>query len=130
MKKSLLWAAGLTVLLGGGTLASASDDMKAQDQSATISGCVSASADGKTFTLTESNAASMARPKSWTLVATSGVDLSKYANHKVEITGTSDAKRGVTADTPAITDDKTSAAAAAGPRFQVKQVQDISNICS
>jgi hypothetical protein len=129
MKKSLLWAAGLAVLLGGGTLATAADDTKAQDHTTTISGCVAVSADGKTFTLTEINASSMARPKSWTLVATSGVDLSKYANHKVEITGTADAKASATAPSPA-PDDKTAAAAAVGPRFQIKDVKDVSNVCS
>src|SRR5215813_13330269 len=89
MHQSLLLAGGLAIVVGSGALASRVDNPQAQDQNTTtVTGCVTASADGKTFTLTESNAASMARPKNWTLVATGGVDLSKYANHKVEVTGT------------------------------------------
>src|SRR5260221_14642882 len=125
MRKSLLCAAGLAVALGATLPARA---FATQDQNTTtVTGCVTASADGKTFTLTEANAASMARPKNWTLVATGGVDLSKYANHKVEVTGT--APKG-SSSSPTMTDEKTPAAAHLGPKLEVKDVKDISNTCS
>jgi hypothetical protein len=128
MKQPLLLASGLAIVLGSGVLAARIDNPAAQDQnSQTVTGCLTASADGKTFTLTESNAASMARPKNWTLVATGGVDLSKYANHKVEVTGS--APKGASAS-PTMSDDKTPAAAVLGPKLEVKDVKDISNTCS
>jgi hypothetical protein len=126
MRKSVLWAAGLAVALGGTLPARAFDAMQDQNTT-TVTGCVTASADGKTFTLTEANAASMARPKNWTLVATGGVDLSKYANHKVQVTGT--APKGASSS-PTMTDEKTPAAAQLGPKLEVKDVKDISNTCS
>ena len=128
MSQSLLLASGLAIILGSGALAARIDNPQAQDQNTmTVTGCVTASADGKTFTITESNAASMARPKNWTLVATGGVDLSKYANHKVEVTGS--APKGASAS-PTMSEDKTPAAAALGPKLEVKDVKDISNTCS
>ena len=75
MNQSLLLASGLAIILGSGALAARIDNPQAQDQNTTtVTGCLTASADGKTFTITESNAASMARPKNWTLVATGGVE--------------------------------------------------------
>ncbi len=128
MSQSLLLASGLAIVLGSGVLAARIDNPQAQDQNTTtVTGCLTASADGKTFTITESNAASMARPKNWTLVATGGVDLSKYANHKVEVTGST--PKGASAS-PTMSDDKTPAAAALGPKLEVKDVKDVSNTCS
>jgi hypothetical protein len=128
MKQALLLAGGLAIVIGSGALAARVDNPQAQDQNTTtVSGCLTASADGKTFTLTESNAASMARPKNWTLVATGGVDLSKYANHKVEVTGSAP-KEAPTS--PTMSDQKTPAAATLGPKLEVKDVKDISNTCS
>jgi hypothetical protein len=128
MSQSLLLASGLAIILGSGALAARIDNPQAQDQNTmTVTGCLTASADGKTFTITESNAASMARPKNWTLVATGGVDLSKYANHKVEVTGST--PKGASAS-PTMSEDKTPAAAALGPKLEVKDVKDVSNTCS
>src|SRR5262249_53996468 len=116
MKQSLLLAGGLALVLGSGALAARVENPQAQDQNTTtVTGCMTASADGKTFTLTESNAASMSRPKNWTLVATGGVDLSKYANHKVEVTGS--APKGDSMSPSAA--EKTPAAASLGPKLEV-----------
>src|SRR5262245_25548432 len=119
---SFAYAAALAALLAAAPLASASDDKPAAPGK-TVTGCVTTANDGKSFTLTESSQDMQSTPKTWTLVATSGVDLSKYANHKVEITGSSDTKSDTTAPTA-------SSGAAAGTKFNVKSVKDISNTCS
>jgi hypothetical protein len=56
------------------------------------------------------------------------VDLTKYANHKVEITAASDSKGGASADQSSSA--TRSSAATSGPQLHVKSVKDISNSCS
>jgi hypothetical protein len=108
----------------------------------TITGCVTVGTDGKSYILTETSAASssdattppsssatssssVASPKTYTLVASGDVDLSKYANHKVEIT----ASKGGMSDSTSSSSAQ-SAAAGSAPRLHVKAVKDISNTCS
>lgn len=143
MNKHVLFAAGVSALLAGAPFASAqapaqtpSTDPSAapasqsSSSSQTVTGCLTPGADGKSFTLTEisptgSAASSASAPKTWTVVSSGDVDLSKYANHKVEITG---AKAGGMSDQPSSS--ASSAAATSGPKLQVKSVKDISNTCS
>ena len=123
---SYAYAAALAVFLAAAPLASANDDKPAAGT--TVTGCVSASNDGKSFTLTESSADMQATPKTWTLVASGGVDLSKYANHKVEVTGSSD-KTDLGATSPTAST-AAGATGSSGKQFKVKSVKDISNTCS
>ena len=100
----------------------------------TVTGCLTPSADGKSFTLTEisatgSAASSASAPKTWTVVSSGDVDLTKYVNHKVEITGES--KAGMSdSSSSSSSSSASSAAATSGPKLQVKSVKDISNTCS
>lgn len=127
MKNSYTYAAALAVLLAAAPFASASDD-KAAGPSTTVTGCVTTTNDGKGFVLTEATKDMQTPPKTWTLVATGSVDLTKYANHKVEITGTSDKdKADASATAPTAT---TAAGATADTKLKVKEVKDISNSCS
>ena len=120
MKKSFVYAAGVSMLLAGAPFAvqaqsqaGASD--RNQGQSTTVTGCVTAGADGRSYTLTESGNGSMATSaKTWMLMSTGAVDLSKYVNHKVEITGTSDNRGGVSDTTPSATQPATPPAAEPG----------------
>ena len=75
--------------------------------------------------LTEASKDMQAPPKTWALVASDGVDLSKYANHKVEITSASDKADSAAAPTAA-----TAAGATTDTKLKVKSVKDISNSCS
>ena len=145
MNKHVLFAAGVSALLAGAPFVSAqapaqtpSTDPSAAPASQsssspqTVTGCLTPSADGKSFTLTEisptgSAATSASAPKTWTVMSSGDVDLSKYANHKVEITASSDNKGGMS-DQPSSS--ASSAAATSGPRLHVKSVKDISNTCS
>ena len=121
---SYAYAAALAVLLASAPLANASDD-KAAGPGTTVTGCVTTATDGKGFVLTEASKDMQAPPKTWTLVASDGVDLSKYANHKVEITSASDKADSAAAPTAA-----TAAGATADTKLKVKSVKDISNSCS
>jgi len=124
MKNSYAYAAALAVLLAAAPLASASDDPVAAPGK-TVTGCVTTTNDGKSFVLTEASKDMQAPPKTWTLVASDGVDLSKYANHKVEITSASDKADSAAAPTSA-----TAAGATTDTKLKVKSVKDISNSCS
>jgi hypothetical protein len=145
MTKHVLFAAGVSALLAGAPFASAqappqtppSTDPSAAPTSQsssspqTVTGCLTPGADGKSYILTEisptgSATSSASAPKTWTVVSSGDVDLSKYANHKVEITGTSDTK-GMSGQPSS---SASSAAATSGPKLQVKSVKDISNTCS
>ena len=150
MKKHVLFALGVSALLAAAPLAraqapaqtpSTDPSASAASQSSTatpqtVTGCLTPSADGKSFTLTEITPAgsaastSASAPKTWTVQSSGDVDLSKYANHKVEITSSSD-KSGVS-DTSASSSSSSasSAAATSGPRLNVKAVKDIANTCS
>jgi len=107
----------------------------------TATGCVSAAVDGRTFTFTESvtpvspskdRDPSVAAPPipatSWTLVARSDIDLTKYVGKKVELTGTPDAKGGMSGyNSESAT---RSPNATTGPRFHVKSVRVLAETCS
>ena len=56
------------------------------------------------------------------------LDLSKYVGKKVELTGSSDMKTGVSADKTESTTRSTSATT--GPRFHVKSVRVLAGTCS
>jgi len=111
---------------------------KASD-SKRVTGCIVAGTDG-TFTFTQSatpnspaaagDASIAAAPSSspWTLMANTDVDLSKYAGKKVELTGSSDRKGGVSADKTEST--TRSSNATTGPRFHVKSVKVLADTCS
>ena len=73
MKNSYTYAAALAVLLAAAPLASASDDPVAAPGK-TVTGCVTTANDGKSFVLTEASKDMQAPPKTWTLVASDGVD--------------------------------------------------------
>ena len=90
------------------TSATAAATAASPGESKTATGCVAAAVDGRTFTFTESvtpaspsadRDPSVAAPPipatSWTLVARSDIDLTKYVGKKVELTGTPDAKGGM-----------------------------------
>ncbi len=126
MKKLFLYASGVSLLLGGAPMLAIAADAKA-DQGTTVTGCVTTGTDGKSFVLTETpqDATQPAgTSKVWTLVSTGSVDLSKYANHKVELTGASETAKGT------MSPDEKPASAASGPQFKVKSVKDIANTCS
>jgi hypothetical protein len=149
MKKHVLFALGVSALLAGAPLVSAQAPAQAPpstDPSAaaaspspmsapqTVTGCLTPSADGKSFTLTEISATgsaastSASAPKTWTVQSSGDVDLSKYANHKVEITSSSDSKSDMSSSSSSSS--ASTAAATSGPRLHVKAVKDISNTCS
>lgn len=112
-----------------------------QEQTETITGCVKAGTDGRSFTLEAEESGSSASPqsgatspgassmtdagKTWSLMASSSdVDLSQYANKRVQITGRADKSSQSGASS--------SAASAAGthPRFHVQSVRVLSDSCS
>jgi len=107
----------------------------------TATGCVGAGIDGRTFTFTESVAPTSPSadrdptvatapipPTAWVLIARSDIDLTKYVGKKVEITGTPDGKGGTSAYN---SDGATrSPNAATGPRFHVKSVRVLAEMCS
>ena len=110
------------------------------DQKTAI-GCVSAGADGRTFTFTESvtptspatdrDPAVAAPPipaTSWILVARSDIDLTKYVGKKVELTGAPDSKGGMSGYNSESS--SRSAKATDGPRFHVKSVRILAETCS
>ena len=107
----------------------------------TVTGCVSAGTDAGTFTFAEAvtptspatdrDATVASAPPtvaSWTLMARSDIDLSKYVGKKVELTGMTDSKGGVSAEKTEST--TKSANATAGPRFHVKSVKVLAETCS
>jgi hypothetical protein len=107
----------------------------------TATGCVTAGADGRTFTFTESvtptspatdrdpSVAAPAIPAtSWILVARSDIDLTKYVGKKIELTGTPDAKGGMSGNNSESA--TRSSNATAGPRFHVKSVKVLAETCS
>ena len=115
----------------GAAVATQSAD--SQNEQKTAIGCVAAGADGRTFTFTEAAGAAAASaaspaPASWTLMARSDVDLTKYVGKKVEVTGKPDAKGGASAypDSGA----SRSPSATTGPRFHVKSVRVLAETCS
>ena len=104
----------------------------------TAIGCVSAAADGRTFTFTESAAPTSTAPSaaapapampatSWTLVARSDIDLTKYVGKKIELTGTPDSKGGMSGNNSESS--TRSAKATDGPRFHVKSVKVLAETC-
>lgn len=119
---------------------------KASD-SKRVTGCIVAGTDG-TYTFTESASASSpatagdasstaasstastaaSATSSWALMANTDVDLSKYAGQRVELTGSSDHKGGMSADKTQST--TRSSNATTGPRFHVKSVKVLSGTCS
>lgn len=111
---------------------------KASD-SKRVTGCIVAGTDGR-FTFTESvtptspatagDSSVTAAPStsSWMLMANTDVDLSKYAGKKVELTGSSDHKGGMSADKTQST--TRSSNATTGPRFHVKSVKVLAETCS
>ena len=130
MKNSYTYAAALAVLLAAAPFASASDDPVAAPGK-TVTGCVTTTNDGKNFVLTETSKDMQTPPKTWALVASDGVDLSKYANHKVEITSASDKTDSAAAPTSsAAPTAATAAGATADMKLKVKSVKDIANSCS
>ena len=107
----------------------------------TVTGCVGAGIDARTFTFTETvaptspatdrDAAVASAPApipNWTLVARSDIDLSKYAGKKVELTGMGDNKGGTSAEKTESTTQ--SPKATTGPRFHVKSVRVLAETCS
>ena len=107
----------------------------------TVTGCVGAGIDARTFTFTEAVTATSpaadrdatvatapAPATPWTLVARSDIDLSKYAGKKVELTGMADSKGGASAEKTESTTQ--SANATTGPRFHVKSVRVLAETCS
>jgi hypothetical protein len=124
-KHSFVYAAGLAVLLAAPL--AASDD---KAPGTTITGCVTTASDGKGFTLTETSQDPQTPGKTWTLVSTDGVDLSKYANHKVEIKGSSDSKSDMSPTTDRSSSEERATAAGSKLKLNVKSVKDISNTCS
>jgi hypothetical protein len=112
-----------------------------QAEPRTVSGCVGAGLDGRTFTFTGSVAptspvtdrdpsVSVAppTPTTWTLVTRNDIDLTKYVGKKVELTGSSDMTSGMSAEK---SDSATrSPKATSGPRFHVKSVRVLAETCS
>jgi hypothetical protein len=99
----------------------------------TVTGCVTADADGKTFTVTGTTPTdpASAAPSTWTLQSEGDLELRPFAGKKVEITGTIDSTSGTTAK--ASTDSTAGAPAAAatsGPRLHVRSVKPIADTCS
>lgn len=93
-------------------------------QTETVTGCVEADADGRTYTLTDPSDPS----KTLTLVADAGVDLSDHAGHKVEATGRLD--RMESDQQPDDREpDTTASASDEHPKFHVSRVRMISRTC-
>ena len=65
---------------------------------------------------------------SWTLVARSDIDLTKYVGKKVELKGTPDSKGGMSGYNSESS--TRSAKATDGPRFHVKSVRVLAETCS
>jgi len=141
MKNAMLCAAFAAALWTPITAASQAPEARApkSDEPRTITGCVAAGTDARTFTITESlnpasptpNPSVATAPASlgtWSLKADSNIDLSKYVGKKVEITGSSDRKGGMSADTSAST--TRSDASTTGPRFHAKSVKVLAETCS
>ena len=113
---------------------SASPSSQSSAMGQTVTGCLTPSADGKSFTLTEISASgaassSASAPKTWTVASSGDVDLTKYANHKVEITASSD-KSDQSSSASSSSSSASTASATSGPKLNVKSVRDISNTCS
>ncbi len=122
-----------------------------QEQSTTITGCVKAGTDGRSFTLESEGAGSGASAgqtqtpspgesssssqrssgmsgasKTWSLMASGGdVDLSKYVGQRVQITGRADQSSSQSGASSS-----TSAASGMHPRFHVQSVRVLSQTCS
>jgi hypothetical protein len=144
--KNHVFAFGVSALLAGtafvnaqtpqtpSTDPSASPSAQSSSMGQTVTGCLTPSADGKSFTLTEISASgaassSASAPKTWTVASSGDVDLTKYANHKVEITASSD-KSDPSASASSSSSSASTASATSGPKLNVKSVRDISNTCS
>ena len=144
--KNHVFAFGVSALLAGtafvsaqtpqtpSTDPSASPSSQSSSMGQTVTGCLTPSADGKSFTLTEISASgaassSASAPKTWTVASSGDVDLTKYANHKVEITASSD-KSDPSASASSSSSAASTASATSGPKLNVKSVRDISNTCS
>ena len=144
--KNHVFAFGVSALLAGtafvsaqtpqtpSTDPSASPSSQSSSMGQTVTGCLTPSADGKSFTLTEISASgaassSASAPKTWTVASSGDVDLTKYANHKVEITASSD-KSDPSASASSSSSSASTASATSGPKLNVKSVRDISNTCS
>jgi len=144
--KNHVFAFGVSALLAGtafvsaqtpqtpSTDPSASPSSQSSAMGQTVTGCLTPSADGKSFTLTEISASgaassSASAPKTWTVASSGDVDLTKYANHKVEITASSD-KSDPSASASSSSSSASTASATSGPKLNVKSVRDISNTCS
>ena len=144
--KNHVFAFGVSALLAGtgfvsaqtpqtpSTDPSASPSAQSSSMGQTVTGCLTPSADGKSFTLTEISASgaassSASAPKTWTVASSGDVDLTKYANHKVEITASSD-KSDQSSSASSSSSSASTASATSGPKLNVKSVRDISNTCS
>ena len=144
--KNHVFAFGVSALLAGtafvsaqtpqtpSTDPSASPSAQSSAMGQTVTGCLTPSADGKSFTLTEISASGAASstasaPKTWTVASSGDVDLTKYANHKVEITASSD-KSDPSSSASSSSSSASTASATSGPKLNVKSVRDISNTCS
>ena len=144
--KNHVFAFGVSALLAGtafvsaqtpqtpSTDPSASPSSQSSSMGQTVTGCLTPSADGKSFTLTEISASgaassSASAPKTWTVASSGDVDLTKYANHKVEITASSD-KSDPSSSASSSSSSASTASATSGPKLNVKSVRDISNTCS
>jgi hypothetical protein len=144
--KNHVFAFGVSALLAGtafvsaqtpqtpSTDPSASPSSQSSSMGQTVTGCLTPSADGKSFTLTEISASgaassSASAPKTWTVASSGDVDLTKYANHKVEITASSD-KSDQSSSASSSSSSASTASATSGPKLNVKSVRDISNTCS
>jgi len=144
--KNHVFAFGVSALLAGtafvsaqtpqtpSTDPSASPSAQSSSMGQTVTGCLTPSADGKSFTLTEISASGAASstasaPKTWTVASSGDVDLTKYANHKVEITASSD-KSDPSSSASSSSSSASTASATSGPKLNVKSVRDISNTCS
>ena len=144
--KNHVFAFGVSALLAGtafvsaqtpqtpSTDPSASPSSQSSSMGQTVTGCLTPSADGKSFTLTEISASGAASssataPKTWTVVSSGDVDLTRYANHKVEITASSD-KSDQSSSASSSSSSASTASATSGPKLNVESVRDISNTCS
>jgi len=107
----------------------------------TVTGCVGAGLDGRTFTFTEAVtptspvtdrdptvSTAPPAPTTWTLVTRSDIDLTKYVGKKVELTGSSDMTSGMSAEKSESA--TRSSKATTGPRFHVKSVKVLAETCS
>jgi hypothetical protein len=139
MMKQLLYTSFAAALwVSPGFSQSPADRSNAADNPRTITGCVTPGTTSGTFSIAESPAAAAptaqrgpaasAAGGSWTLKADTSVDLSKYVGKRVELTGSSDRRGGVSEDHTAST--TRSPQAMAGPQFHVKSVKVLSETCS